>query len=115
MSKGSNFLLNIGPTADGRIPVIMQQKLLDIGRWLEVNGEGIYSSKCYAFSEQEDIRYTQKDGSIYAFILRFPCGRITLDDVDFDPAFKAQLCLAFEPINPDDLKTEYAYCVKLTK
>ena len=31
VSRGSNFLLNIGPTADGRIPVIMQQKLLDIG------------------------------------------------------------------------------------
>ena len=47
VSRGSNFLLNIGPTADGRIPVIMQQKLIDIGDWLKVNGEGIYSTVKY--------------------------------------------------------------------
>ena len=45
VSRGSNFLLNIGPTADGRIPVIMQQKLLDIGDWLKVNGEAVYGTR----------------------------------------------------------------------
>jgi alpha-L-fucosidase len=44
VSRGGNFLLDIGPTADGRIPVIMQQRLLDIGAWLEVNGEAIYGT-----------------------------------------------------------------------
>ncbi|MDQ0109194.1 alpha-L-fucosidase [Chitinophaga terrae (ex Kim and Jung 2007)] len=45
VSRGGNLLLDIGPTADGRIPVIMQQKLLEIGKWLEVNGEAIYETK----------------------------------------------------------------------
>ena len=45
VSRGGNLLLDIGPTADGRIPVIMQQKLLDIGKWLALNGEGIYETK----------------------------------------------------------------------
>jgi alpha-L-fucosidase len=45
VSRGGNLLLDIGPTADGRIPVIMQQKLLDIGKWLTLNGEGIYETK----------------------------------------------------------------------
>lgn len=44
VSRGGNFLLDIGPTADGRIPVVMQERLVDLGRWLDVNGEAIYGS-----------------------------------------------------------------------
>ncbi|MCP5516401.1 MAG: alpha-L-fucosidase [Verrucomicrobiales bacterium] len=45
VSRGGNFLLDIGPTGDGRIPVIMQQRLLEIGDWLRVNGEAIYGTR----------------------------------------------------------------------
>ncbi len=45
VSRGGNLLLDIGPTADGRIPVIMQQRLLEIGDWLRVNGEAIYGTR----------------------------------------------------------------------
>ncbi len=45
VSRGGNLLLDIGPTGDGRIPVIMQQRLLEIGAWLKVNGEAIYGSR----------------------------------------------------------------------
>jgi len=47
VSRGGNFLLDIGPTGDGRIPVIMQERLLDIGKWLNVNSEAIYGSSCW--------------------------------------------------------------------
>ena len=45
VSRGGNLLLNIGPNADGTIPVIMQQRLIEIGHWLSVYGEGIYDTK----------------------------------------------------------------------
>ena len=45
VSRGGNFLLDIGPNADGTIPVIMEQRLTEIGDWLKVNGEGIYGTR----------------------------------------------------------------------
>ena len=45
VSRGGNLLLDIGPTADGRIPVIMEERLTQIGNWLKPNGEAIYGTK----------------------------------------------------------------------
>ena len=72
VSKGGNLLLNVGPTSDGRIPLIMQDRLIEIGRWLAVNGEAIYATQPNrTFAQGTNIRYTRSnDGKfVYAILL----------------------------------------------
>ena len=47
VSRGGNLLLNVGPTADGRIPVVMQDRLAYLGQWLEHNGEAVYGTRTF--------------------------------------------------------------------
>ena len=80
VSRGGNLLLDIGPAADGRIPVIMQQRLIEIGEWLDVNGEAIYGSRRWRENREGDkIRYTTKDGVVYAILLGWPGDEVTLE------------------------------------
>jgi len=81
VSRGGNLLLNVGPTADGRIPVIMQERLADIGTWLSINGESIYGTKVFTMgrSGNEKVRFTQKGNSVYAICLEWPGKYLTLD------------------------------------
>ena len=45
ISRGGNFLLDIGPDGHGKIPPIMQERLMQIGKWMSINGEAIYGSR----------------------------------------------------------------------
>ncbi len=132
VSKGGNFLLNIGPAADGTIPVIMEERLLQMGDWLSVNGDAIYGTEIYTKNVQRDIFYTKKGNDVYAILTRYPFGTVTLDEIPYSPDLqatllackgapisircdegKAQLC--FPMINPDDMGCRWLYAVKLSK
>ncbi len=82
VSAGSNYLLDIGPKADGTIPVEMSRRLLDIGAWLKVNGTAIYGSR--AWTTQTDpgddaVHYTRgADGAVYAIRHGWPGATLTL-------------------------------------
>ena len=52
VSRGGNLLLDIGPGADGTIPVIMEERLLQIGDWLKVNGDATYGTKPWKTTRQ---------------------------------------------------------------
>lgn len=45
VAGGGGLTLNVGPAADGSIPLLQQERLLDLGEWLKINGEAIYASK----------------------------------------------------------------------
>jgi alpha-L-fucosidase len=52
VSKGGNYLLNVGPTADGVIPQVSQDILRTVGRWLKVNGDAVYGAGPTPFGEE---------------------------------------------------------------
>ncbi|CAK8677745.1 unnamed protein product [Clavelina lepadiformis] len=75
VSRGGNFLLNIGPSKDGTIPSIFQERLHMVGMWLQTNGEAIYSTRPWrTFNDTltSGVWYSYKDGTIYAFISSQP-------------------------------------------
>ena len=59
-SKGGNYLLNIGPTAEGLFPPESVDRLRDIGNWMKVNGEAIYGTSASPFKKLDWGRCTQK-------------------------------------------------------
>ncbi len=98
VSKGGNYLLNVGPTAEGVIPQASQDNLRAVGRWLKVNGEAIYGARPTPFGDElgaysdtekdkdgkpvfkarEDWRCTAKPGRLYIHLIKWPGAEFTL-------------------------------------
>jgi alpha-L-fucosidase len=71
VSNNGNLLINIGPKADGTIPQEQVKRLKQIGKWLKVNGEGIYGTGCSKRENElhEDVNlfYTRKEDDLFVF------------------------------------------------
>lgn len=83
VSKGGNYLLNVGPTAEGEIPAESVKLLKEVGAWMKVNGESIYGTKASPFKSLPWGRCTLKpdgDGTIlYLHVLDWPAdGKLTV-------------------------------------
>jgi len=76
-SKGGNFLLNVGPTAEGLIPAPSVERLASIGEWMKVNGESIYGTTASPLGEVPWGRCTAKPGKLYLHVFNWPAnGRL---------------------------------------
>ncbi|MGH9627176.1 MAG: alpha-L-fucosidase, partial [Bryobacteraceae bacterium] len=83
VSKGGNYLLNVGPTAEGVIPQASQEILRTMGKWLEVNGESIYGTSPSPFFFPDIIwRCTVKPGKVYLHILNWPGKSFTFQGLE---------------------------------
>lgn len=131
VSRGGNLLLDVGPTADGRIPDIMQERLLQMGRWLKANGESIYGTHPWrAVADGDNVRYTTKGGAVYAICLKWPgpeltlnqpkpAGRVSASLLGWSGQIKTQfdgghLRIETPRIGPGQIPAPYAFVFKLT-
>jgi alpha-L-fucosidase len=72
VSSGGNYLLNIGPKADGTIIPFERQVLVGVGKWLNENGEAIYGTNVSSIAKQDWGRITTKNNKLYLHVLNFP-------------------------------------------
>jgi alpha-L-fucosidase len=79
-SKGGNYLLNVGPKADGTFPQESVDRLKDIGRWMRVNGDAIYGTTASPFKALPwEGRVTRKGSKLFLHVFEWPRdGRIEL-------------------------------------
>ena len=71
-SKGGNFLLNVGPSAEGLIPGPSVERLAAIGEWMKVNSESIYGTTASPLGEVPWGRCTAKPGKLYLHVFDWP-------------------------------------------
>ncbi len=71
VSQNGNFDINVGPTASGLIPDYEQYPLLELGKWLRINGEAIYDTRYYDIQNEGDAYFTAKNNYVYAIYLKW--------------------------------------------
>ncbi len=80
-SLNGNFMLNIGPRANGEVPFEISQRMLEMGKWLEINGEAIYGSE--AFDLDKDLhdwgkitcKKTDEGFNLYLNVFNWPLNK----------------------------------------
>ncbi|EWH08274.1 alpha-L-fucosidase [Catenovulum agarivorans DS-2] len=148
VSKNGGVLLNVTPTAQGKIPQAVRQRLVEMGAWLKQNGEAIYGTRpWHVYGEgpaqvveghlseyknkdmgERDIRFTQKDGFLYATVMAWPTETVLINALAANeyPVKQVSLLGSSEKINwqqsasglaiepPKQKVGEHAFVFKLT-
>jgi len=104
-SKGGNYLLNVGPTAEGLIPDESIVRLQEIGNWMDAFGETIYESSASPFEKPKWGRFTQKDDIIHAYVFDWPENGKLIIPIAID---KIKRVLLLEKFDAEELKVKQA-------
>merc|ERR1719319_185347 len=79
VSCGGNLLMNVGPSKEGTIDPIFEERMRQMGGWLGVNGEAIYSSKPWTTQNDTyngNVWYTVRENVVYGIMLEWPASHI---------------------------------------
>jgi alpha-L-fucosidase len=138
VSCGGNLLMNVGPTSDGIISPIFEERLRQFGAWMGVNGDAIYASKPWKFQNDTvtpGVWYTSKKSdsglSVYAILLSWPKGgsltlasatptsQTTISMLGYSGSFSWKknptmgIDVTIPPIPSNKLPCEWAWTLKL--
>jgi alpha-L-fucosidase len=85
VARGGNLLLNVGPSADGQIPMAQVLRLTAQGWWLRINGDAIYGTTGMGTAttgDGRDVGYTRRGDASYAIVRGAPAGEVSFPFVD---------------------------------
>jgi|GEM_PF-379431 len=90
VAKGGNFLLNVGPDPDGRLPQPALERMEQIGRWMQVNGDAIYGTRPVPPYKVGPVCLTRKGNTLYAICLAEKDQTIPPGQIEIAPIKAAQ-------------------------
>ena len=119
VANGGNLHIAVSPSPDGLIPYIQQERLLQLGDWLRINGEAIYASQRHSITsegapvptrypyldqnlhwavraETPMVHFTAKGTTVYAICMAWPKQKLVLEHVTSSPETTIHM-LGYEP------------------